>query len=217
MLVVWRSGVLGVAIEAALRSLGWQTRSSGPGSEPPVDGWRERIIVVADEGGILPRLPRRALESAHPTIAVGLRRSIPSVANSVERGLVAVVVDGDQPYYGLIRSLHELLLTPPPATDRSLLLRRLRGREAEARRLSSLTARERHILWALSHGLSASEIAQSEYLSLTTVRSHIRAVLTKLDVRSQLAAVAMARRAAYPDRGVSDPGNFVNSDDAVRA
>ena len=69
---------------------------------------------------------------------------------------------------------------------------------------------------SLAFGLSATEIAWLEHVSVTTVRSHIRAVLSKLGVGSQLAAVAMARRAASPDPGSPDPGNFVNFDDAVR-
>ncbi len=134
----------------------------------------------------------------------------------MEQGVV-VVVDGDQPFAALMTALHHLLLDSVPQPDRAVLLQQLRGRAAEAGRLAVLTSRERHVLALLALGLGASDIADSEHVSLTTVRSHIRAVLAKLDVRTQLAAVAMARRAAYPDRRSPDPGNFINSDDAIRS
>ena len=53
-----------------------------------------------------------------------------------------------------------------------------------------LTNHEALVLGSLIDGLSAEEIAESHFVALTTVRSQIRAVLQKLGVRSQLAAVA---------------------------
>jgi DNA-binding NarL/FixJ family response regulator len=58
--------------------------------------------------------------------------------------------------------------------------------------LLSLTSSERRVLFYLTTGLAAQDIADELVVSLTTVRSHIRSILRKLDVRSQLAAVAMA-------------------------
>jgi len=56
--------------------------------------------------------------------------------------------------------------------------------------LVSLTAAERRVLFHLTAGRAAQEIADHLVLSITTVRSHIRSILRKLGVRSQLAAVA---------------------------
>ncbi len=42
-------------------------------------------------------------------------------------------------------------------------------------------------------GRTAEAIAKEAYVSLSTVRSQIRAILLKLDVNTQLAAVALAR------------------------
>ena len=73
-----------------------------------------------------------------------------------------------------------------------------RGMEAErASVIGRLTARERLVLQHLAAGRSAEEIARSEFVSLTTVRTHIRAVLSKLGVKSQLGAVAIAHRAGW--------------------
>ncbi len=64
-------------------------------------------------------------------------------------------------------------------------------------RFERLTARERDILAALMEGLSADEIASRAFVSMTTVRSHIRSILQKLEVNSQVAAVAAAFRSEW--------------------
>jgi DNA-binding NarL/FixJ family response regulator len=61
----------------------------------------------------------------------------------------------------------------------------------------ALTSRERSVLTGLLDGLTAEEIGARDYVSLATVRTQIRGILTKLDVTSQLAAVASARRAGW--------------------
>jgi DNA-binding CsgD family transcriptional regulator len=58
--------------------------------------------------------------------------------------------------------------------------------------LVALTTSERRVLFYLTEGWAAQDIADELVVSLTTVRSHIRSVLRKLGVRSQLAAVAIA-------------------------
>lgn len=73
-------------------------------------------------------------------------------------------------------------------------LRREREREKRARaRFERLTPREALVLAELTDGLSAEEIAREHVVALATIRSQIRAVLQKLGVHSQLAAVAVAR------------------------
>ena len=85
--------------------------------------------------------------------------------------------------------------------DREGLLAALRlERAAAVRRRASfehLTERESRVLAALSNGLSAEEIAETQFVALSTVRSQIRAVLQKLNVRSQAAAVVIA--GAHPE------------------
>ena len=60
------------------------------------------------------------------------------------------------------------------------------------RALVGLTASERRVLYYLTEGWAAQDMTDELVVSLTTVRSHIRSVLRKLGVRSQLAAVALA-------------------------
>ncbi len=59
--------------------------------------------------------------------------------------------------------------------------------------LMQLTPSERRVLYHLTAGSSASDISSLLVVSIATVRSHIRSILLKLDVGSQLAAVAIAR------------------------
>ncbi|MGQ7297174.1 response regulator transcription factor [Quadrisphaera sp. KR29] len=82
----------------------------------------------------------------------------------------------------------------------ALLLAADRAEREEVQRLApfrALTPREQAVLDALVDGVAAADIAHSACVSEATVRSQIRAVLTKLGVRSQLAAAAAARRAGW--------------------
>lgn len=62
---------------------------------------------------------------------------------------------------------------------------------------ATLTKREQQILSEVMAGKSVAQIAACEYVSEATVRTHIRGILSKLGVKSQLAAVAEARRVGW--------------------
>jgi DNA-binding CsgD family transcriptional regulator len=66
-------------------------------------------------------------------------------------------------------------------------------RSVRLAKLLLLTRSERRVLYHLTTGATAIEIAEKLVLSLATVRSHIRSILRKLEVSSQLAAVAIAQ------------------------
>jgi DNA-binding NarL/FixJ family response regulator len=88
-----------------------------------------------------------------------------------------------------------------------LLAAARRERAEEERRLApfrSLSPREDEVLRRLAVGSPAAAIAAAAYVSEATVRTQIRAVLTKLGVTSQLQAVALARRAGWLD-GTAHP------------
>lgn len=70
--------------------------------------------------------------------------------------------------------------------------------DEQARAFKHLTPRERQVLLALMRGATAQQICKESYVSLPTVRSQIRSVLSKLGVRSQLAAVVVAYRSGWP-------------------
>ncbi len=86
-----------------------------------------------------------------------------------------------------------------PAEQKALLAQ-LEQRRAEmimGSGLDHLTRREGEVLGALIEGKSAQEIAAESYVAVGTVRSQIRAVLLKLGVHSQIAAVASAHRSGW--------------------
>lgn len=68
---------------------------------------------------------------------------------------------------------------------------------APAISVSPLTAREREIVLLLSNGYAALNIAAKLNLSHATVRNHIQNVLRKLDVHSQVEAVALSFRRGW--------------------
>ncbi|MGH9083556.1 MAG: response regulator transcription factor [Acidimicrobiales bacterium] len=120
------------------------------------------------------------------------------VAACMEAGAAGFVSKG--------RSLDELVVAVADAVARLPLMAdeeraRLRTElEAHRRRegnLARLTTRESAVLRGLMDGRSVATMADDAFVSAGTVRSQIRAILTKLDVKSQLSAVAVARRAGW--------------------
>lgn len=115
-------------------------------------------------------------------------------------GLLSKAVSFDE-LVGAVREVVELgsLIS---AHRRADLLAELRAqRHDRTRRFAAferLTPREQEVLLALLQGRSAEVIAKEAYVSIATVRSQIRAVLQKLDVNSQLAAVALAHASGWP-------------------
>jgi PAS domain S-box-containing protein len=97
----------------------------------------------------------------------------------------------------LLHLMREVSL--PPALER-LVAERLDGhREAVPRcesveLLDKLTPREREILQLLSDGLGTVDIARQLVVAPATVRNHVQNILSKLEVRSRLEAVALMLR-----------------------
>jgi DNA-binding NarL/FixJ family response regulator len=90
-------------------------------------------------------------------------------------------------------------------TERAQLLTDLgTHRREENRRLApfeTLSARERDVLRQIVDGKQAAAIAEASFVSLATVRTQIRSILMKLEVTSQVAAVALARQGGWFDQG----------------
>jgi DNA-binding NarL/FixJ family response regulator len=75
-------------------------------------------------------------------------------------------------------------LIAPSVTTRLLRSFADRGRPAEP--LTPLTDREEQVLVAVARGLTNHEVAAELYISLSTVKTHLGALMTKLGVRNRV-------------------------------
>jgi DNA-binding NarL/FixJ family response regulator len=153
-----------------------------------------RINTTAWESAA--RITRALSLEDHHVIALAVGASAAAVAACVENGALGVLdidalpeailaltkslngsANGEDPGRGLgARNGHRAHRTLPAPYDA----------------LVRLTSSERKVLFQMMEGRSAGDIATALMVSLSTVRSHIRAILRKLNVNSQLAAVAVA-------------------------
>lgn len=125
-----------------------------------------------------------------------------ALGDCIARGAVGVI-GKNEPLNAVVDRLRlasngERIL--PAQRHFDLLTAGRRQRQARSRELGPfdmLTPREADVLDDLMHGRSVDQIASRHYLSTTTVRTHVRGVLVKLGVRSQLAAVARAVEAGW--------------------
>jgi len=113
----------------------------------------------------------------------------------------AAWVPKSAPFPSLLRAVKDLLagreIMPSPRRRQLVELHRVRSAERHEllTKIDRLTQREREVLAQLAAGQRAQAVAAHFVVSLATVRTQIRAVLTKLEVGSQLEAVALFRRA----------------------
>jgi DNA-binding NarL/FixJ family response regulator len=116
----------------------------------------------------------------------------------------SALIDGSEPLDQLLRTINRLLrrgslqqAARSSSQSEALTGPTRRPQDGPLPRFANLTERERIVLAELTEGHCAEEIAQAAFVSISTVRSQIKAILQKLGVSSQLAAVALARRADW--------------------
>jgi DNA-binding NarL/FixJ family response regulator len=105
---------------------------------------------------------------------------------------VRTVASGDALFSPtVLRRLVEHYVAAPPAT------------RALAPELEELSPRELEILRLVGEGLSNGEIASRLFITLATVKTHVRHVLQKLGLRDRVQAVVLAHRTGLvaPDGG----------------
>lgn len=158
-------------------------------------------------GGMLRRL-RAAWPTAHLVILTGSHDSAHAVAAA--RAGAAAWVSKESSLGHLLEVLRAVPLGHAcyPPRQLGVVLRELRDDARRARdysaRLDVLSHREREVLLRMVDGKPVSQIAVESVVSTSTVRTHVRSILTKLGVRSRLEAVSLARAAGLRPRG--DPG-----------
>jgi DNA-binding NarL/FixJ family response regulator len=149
------------------------------------------------------------LDLVRPITALGMRVVMLTgetdpirLAQCVEAGAVGLI-SKKEPFERLIDHVGDVVtgrvILSLGARERLLAeLREHRAQEGErSAPFRRLTVRESEVLQDLLEGKNAERIATESFVSVATVRSHIKALLAKLGVNSQLAAVAMARRAGW--------------------
>jgi DNA-binding NarL/FixJ family response regulator len=144
-------------------------------------GWSVLIVTASKNRG--------AIAAAVAQGAIGWV----SKAEPFDR-LLAVVLDAAEGREVLSGAAREELLR---------LDRELRAHDVELnQRLARLSSRERQVLDRLAAGRSAAGVAAEFKVSLATVRAQIRSIHAKLDVRSQLGAVAIVNEAKRAGRTI---------------
>jgi DNA-binding NarL/FixJ family response regulator len=94
------------------------------------------------------------------------------------------------------------MLVDPVVTRRLVERFALSRARSDDHRLDVLTGREREVLVEIGRGLSNTEIAERLYVGEATVKTHVSALLRKLDLRDRVQAVILAYEA-----GLVSPGD----------
>jgi two-component system nitrate/nitrite response regulator NarL len=203
--------LLATSLALALRQRGLEVETvTGLGAEAIIDTVRglAPILVLLDLD-LGPSLGS-GLELIRPLIEAGGR--VMMMTGMVERARLAAcieagavgIVSKTAGFAELVDAIRravdgEELMT---SSQRQVLLSELEDwRRTDRARLApfaALTPREQAVLARLVAGESAETIAARSYVSLATIRSQIKSILRKLGVSSQLAAVALAHDAGWP-------------------
>jgi DNA-binding NarL/FixJ family response regulator len=210
VLIVDDHTLLADSIARALRSEGLVANTAQPSSLAAVLDLAARLtptvaLVDLDLGsstfdGLDLIGPLAALGTAVVALTSWTDRLL--VAAGLEGGACAVV-SKSEPFAAVVAAVRRAAEGRPchDVVEVDQLRRELRQRRhdhaSRLARFDQLTVRERAVLGALVDGRAADVIARDSFVSITTVRSQIRSVLHKLEVNSQLEAVAAATRSGW--------------------
>lgn len=87
---------------------------------------------------------------------------------------------------------NQIYLSPEVATEFFHLFHFYSGRSLETRHKLNLTGREQEVLHWLIQGACNEEIASHMYVTVATVKAHLTAIFTKLEVTSRTQAIIKA-------------------------
>jgi DNA-binding NarL/FixJ family response regulator len=210
VLIVEDHALVAIGLQLALSARGWEVETTdGPRAIDVIEHARrfEPAVVLLDIGlgdgvGSGVDLIAPLLKTGAKIVMLTAETRRATLASCLEAGAAGWI--GKNVFLDQVESTLVDVLEDTPligCTARQAMLDELRIERAGMRKaltpFERLTIREREVLACLVDGQSAEEIAETHYVSLTTVRSQIRAVLQKLEVRSQLAAVAHANRVGW--------------------
>lgn len=119
-----------------------------------------------------------------------------AVAQAIDAGAHGFIMKDAQPELLLaaIRTVHQGNSVYAPSSTLSLIrdLTPTSQDEPDSHAIADLTPREREVYLLAARGLSNAEIAEAAYIGETTVKSHVSAILAKLDLTSRLQIVSHA-------------------------
>lgn len=132
-----------------------------------------------------------------PILFLSADATVDALVAAVEAGGVGYLLKSDPPEHlldALRRAARGEIVIPPEQMHRLMGVRRelAEERKARARVADSLTARERDTLRLIAEGADNRAIAGALGVGVTTARTHVRNILTKLDAHSKLEALAIA-------------------------
>ncbi len=207
--LVGENHLLSEALQLALPRLGIVACSINARQFPPEEisrllierGVRVAVVVLTPESipGALQRIS--ALASGGLEV-LGLSPALhPAVADACREAGMRATLSTSDPLDVLTRAVSSVLASLPGEAQ----LVALDGAgsvgesgRAERERIERLTAREREVLGYLLDGVQTKVIARKLGVKLSTARSHVAAILRKLEVNSQIQVAAIARRAGWP-------------------
>jgi DNA-binding NarL/FixJ family response regulator len=203
-ILVTGSDLLAGALAGALETYGFAATQIEP-NPAEIDRWLvwepDLVLIDArsfdiDQGSaVIGRVHRAGLQACVIDAADDDRELAWSQAGS------CAFVDREEPFDQLFQTIKRLLhiWSAPGVVRRSALRTTNRGvpKPSNLQPFADLTEREKVVLAGLVEGHCAEEIAKEGFVSISTVRSQIKSILYKFGVKSQLAAVAMARRAEW--------------------
>lgn len=187
--ILSRSIPLAAALAAGLRAMGWEWVNVGPRPHGPRRWPSPGVVLVADENDRMPMGEPFPSDVARVVALARIRSGRPLLV-ALTHGVD--LVSADQPFDAQLREVDGTLTAENVAADRRLAVAAVQHFLRGVERLARLTPRESEVLTLLMRGHSAEGIAHLLVLSTATVRTHIQAILRKLEVPSQLAAAALA-------------------------
>lgn len=198
----FRAGLRSVLVEHGFPVVG--EAESGQAAIPLIERRRPDVVVMdLSMPGMSGIDATRALTARFPSVAVlvmTVSATETDVLDALEAGAAGYLLKDSDPDE-IVRGVRAAIDGDTPLSPRvaGLIVHRARavagGVEAAARTAAALTEREREVLSLVAQGLDNSEIARELYLSPTTVKRHVSAILAKLEVGNRVQAAIWAVRA----------------------
>jgi DNA-binding NarL/FixJ family response regulator len=201
VLVVGPHDMVTTSVVIALKANGFAAEKrdlNGPRPAFPRPDRGGGIVVVNLDLPESVGLIAQAVRAGWQTLAVGRKNDRERAAAAVAAG-AAAYVPRSAPVDVLVRAVLSIVSGRPVMLTGErrawLELHRTARAEVDTRRrhLDLLTDREFEVLRRLERGQKAADIAVDAVVAMSTVRTHIRSILVKLEVKSQQEAIALYR------------------------